>query len=372
MRAGDRVATLAWNTQAHVEVVVRHHGHGRGLPHAQSAPDLRAARGHGRAVAARACWSSARTSLPLARADRRGRAVDRAAAGHRCARRTPRRCRRGSSVCALEPLIAQARGDVRLGRLRRDHALRPVLHLGHHGRAQGRDLHASLELPAHAARAAGRRHGHQRARQRAGRGADVSRQCLGPAVRRAGRRREAGAARPAHSTARSLAALINAEGVTVGVGIATVWLDLVEHLERSGGDVPTLERIIVGGAPLPPALMERIEQRLGVHRADQLGHDRAVALGHGGAARCAVALGASVGPARASASICCSPTPTAAPLPRAARRRRTPARARRGGDRALLRRGAAAPPMPTAGCPRAIWRASTPTAISSSPAAPRT
>src|SRR6185295_4505530 len=62
-----------------------------------------------------------------------------------------------------------------------------------------------------------------------------------------------------HIDGASLAALINAESVTIGVGIATVWLDLVEYLDRSGGEVPTLERIVVGGAPLPPALMERIE-----------------------------------------------------------------------------------------------------------------
>ena len=62
----------------------------------------------------------------------------------------------------------------------------------------------------------------------------------------------------------SLMSLINSESVTVAVGIATVWLELVEHLDRTGGDVPTLERIVVGGAPLPPALMERLEQRLSV------------------------------------------------------------------------------------------------------------
>jgi len=62
----------------------------------------------------------------------------------------------------------------------------------------------------------------------------------------------------------SLAELINREAVTVAVGVATVWLDLVEHVESTGIDLPTLERIIVGGAPLPPALMKRIEHRLGV------------------------------------------------------------------------------------------------------------
>ncbi|MBX3565536.1 MAG: AMP-binding protein [Sphingomonas sp.] len=62
----------------------------------------------------------------------------------------------------------------------------------------------------------------------------------------------------------SLARLINAEGVTVGVGVPTVWLGLVEHLDAAGGEVPTLERVIMGGAPLPPALMKRVEKRLGV------------------------------------------------------------------------------------------------------------
>ena len=60
-----------------------------------------------------------------------------------------------------------------------------------------------------------------------------------------------------------LAALIRSEGVTLGVGVPTVWLGLVEHLEREGGEVPSLERILVGGASMPPALMERIERRLG-------------------------------------------------------------------------------------------------------------
>lgn len=62
----------------------------------------------------------------------------------------------------------------------------------------------------------------------------------------------------------SLAALINAEEVTIAVGVATVWLGLVEHLEATGGETPSLHRIVVGGAPLPPALMHRFEERLGV------------------------------------------------------------------------------------------------------------
>ncbi|MCC2980956.1 AMP-binding protein [Sphingomonas sp. IC4-52] len=62
----------------------------------------------------------------------------------------------------------------------------------------------------------------------------------------------------------SLARLITEAQVTVGVGVPTVWLGLVEHLDATGAEVPSLQRIIVGGAPMPPALMERLEQRLGV------------------------------------------------------------------------------------------------------------
>ncbi|MBP1849405.1 AMP-binding protein [Rhizobium halophytocola] len=67
-----------------------------------------------------------------------------------------------------------------------------------------------------------------------------------------------------YSDGASLARLINAEGVTLAVGVPTLWLGLVEHLETHGGDVPTLQRVLVGGASLPPALMRRIEERLGV------------------------------------------------------------------------------------------------------------
>lgn len=67
-----------------------------------------------------------------------------------------------------------------------------------------------------------------------------------------------------HADGAHLARLINAESVTIGVGVPTVWLGLIEHLEATGGEVPSLKRILVGGAPMPPALMERIERRLGV------------------------------------------------------------------------------------------------------------
>jgi acyl-CoA synthetase (AMP-forming)/AMP-acid ligase II len=67
-----------------------------------------------------------------------------------------------------------------------------------------------------------------------------------------------------HADGATLARLIAQEGVTIAVGVPTVWLGLVEHIEACGSELPTLERIIMGGAPLAGALMERLERRLGV------------------------------------------------------------------------------------------------------------
>jgi 3-(methylthio)propionyl---CoA ligase len=63
----------------------------------------------------------------------------------------------------------------------------------------------------------------------------------------------------------SLARLIAAEGVTVAIGVPTVWLGLCEHVEAAGITLDTLDRVTVGGSQIAPALMQRIERTLGVH-----------------------------------------------------------------------------------------------------------
>lgn len=67
-----------------------------------------------------------------------------------------------------------------------------------------------------------------------------------------------------HSDGASLARLIKAAEVTIGVAVPTIWLGVAEHLEATGETLPSLQRIIVGGSPLAPALMERIERVLDV------------------------------------------------------------------------------------------------------------
>lgn len=61
----------------------------------------------------------------------------------------------------------------------------------------------------------------------------------------------------------SLARLIHNEGVTLAVGVQTVWLGLADYLDKTGGTLPTLERVLIGGSSCPEALIERLKSSLG-------------------------------------------------------------------------------------------------------------
>ncbi len=65
-----------------------------------------------------------------------------------------------------------------------------------------------------------------------------------------------------YSDGARLAALIRKEQVTVAAGVQTVWHGLLDHLDAEGGDVPSLERVVIGGARCPDALIQRMESRL--------------------------------------------------------------------------------------------------------------
>ena len=60
----------------------------------------------------------------------------------------------------------------------------------------------------------------------------------------------------------SLAGLIKRHNVTVATGVPTVWLGLLDHLEATGGKLPSLKRVALGGAGCPEALLYRIEEQL--------------------------------------------------------------------------------------------------------------
>ena len=62
----------------------------------------------------------------------------------------------------------------------------------------------------------------------------------------------------------ALAELIEAEAVTLALGVPSVWIGLLDHLRRSGRRLPTLQRMVIGGAPAPRPMIEAFERDLGV------------------------------------------------------------------------------------------------------------
>lgn len=82
-----------------------------------------------------------------------------------------------------------------------------------------------------------------------------------------------------HNDGASLAELIRTEGVTLAVGVPTVWLGLIEHLDRTGDTLPSLQRIILGGSGVPQTLIDRIETQLGVRAQTSWGMTELSPLG---------------------------------------------------------------------------------------------
>jgi len=62
----------------------------------------------------------------------------------------------------------------------------------------------------------------------------------------------------------SLLALLNDEQVTLTAAVPTVWLGLLQHLEATGAGLDTLERVVIGGSACPRAMTEAFETRYGV------------------------------------------------------------------------------------------------------------
>ncbi|WP_417484730.1 AMP-binding protein [Maricaulis salignorans] len=67
-----------------------------------------------------------------------------------------------------------------------------------------------------------------------------------------------------HTDGASLTRLMRDEGVTLAAGIQTLWLDVLDHLDAEGGELPDLKRVLIGGSKCPDTLIRRMEDRLGV------------------------------------------------------------------------------------------------------------
>jgi fatty-acyl-CoA synthase len=55
----------------------------------------------------------------------------------------------------------------------------------------------------------------------------------------------------------SIHQLLEQEAVTISAGVPTVWLMLLQHLERVGGRLESLKRLLVGGSACPRSMIDR-------------------------------------------------------------------------------------------------------------------
>jgi fatty-acyl-CoA synthase len=62
----------------------------------------------------------------------------------------------------------------------------------------------------------------------------------------------------------SLLDLLEGEGVTLAAAVPTVWLGLLQHLEATGATPGALRRVVIGGSACPRAMTETFERKYGV------------------------------------------------------------------------------------------------------------
>ncbi len=62
-----------------------------------------------------------------------------------------------------------------------------------------------------------------------------------------------------HLDGASLVTLFNGERVTISCGVPTVWLGVLDHLRRSGARLDTLRRVLSGGSAVAPVLIEAFD-----------------------------------------------------------------------------------------------------------------
>lgn len=62
----------------------------------------------------------------------------------------------------------------------------------------------------------------------------------------------------------SLARLIAAEEVTIAFGVPTIWMGLLNELDRTGAQLPSLQRTLVGGSAAPPSMIAAFRDKHGV------------------------------------------------------------------------------------------------------------
>ena len=162
-----------------------------------------------------------------------------------------------------EEWIAEADGDFAWKTLRRKYRGRHVLHLRHHRQSQGRGLFAPLQRAARLMAALPDAMGLS------------SRDVVLPVVPlfHANGWALAFSAPMAGATlvmpgpkldGPSVYELLTEFKVTCTAAVPTVWLALLQHLEASGGKLPYLKRVVIGGSACPRAMTQTFQDVYGV------------------------------------------------------------------------------------------------------------
>ncbi len=73
--------------------------------------------------------------------------------------------------------------------------------------------------------------------------------------------------------------LINSEGVTLAAAVPTVWLTLLDHVDKTGGTIKPLRAALIAGSRPPDILLERLEQQHGVLAAQCWGMTEGLGVG---------------------------------------------------------------------------------------------
>lgn len=77
----------------------------------------------------------------------------------------------------------------------------------------------------------------------------------------------------------SLARLIDAEKVTLALGVPTIWMGLLAALAKSGSKAESLKRTVVGGAALPPSMIKEFREKYGTDLIHAWGMTETTPLG---------------------------------------------------------------------------------------------
>ncbi|HET7413163.1 MAG TPA: AMP-binding protein, partial [Pararhizobium sp.] len=62
---------------------------------------------------------------------------------------------------------------------------------------------------------------------------------------------------------KSIYEMLTAEKVTATAAVPTVWLMLLQHMEKEGGALPDLNRVVIGGSACPRSIIEAFQNRYG-------------------------------------------------------------------------------------------------------------